>query len=90
QQRSTLYQREAALLVAEQRWGRALEALQTASRIEPTRADLHYRMAETLERMGSLHSAIDEIRKGRLLDSPDGAKAQDANLARLEAAMLAQ
>lgn len=90
QQRSTLYQREAALLMAEQRWGRALEALQTASRIEPTRADLHYRMAETLERMGSLHSAIDEIRRGRLLDSPAGAKAQDANLARLEAAMLAQ
>lgn len=90
QQRSTLYQREATLLMAEQRWGRALESLQTASRIEPTRADLHYRMAETFERMGSLHSAIDELRKGRLLDSPEGAKGQNANLARLEAAMLAQ
>lgn len=89
-QRSTLFQREAALLMAEQRWGRALEALQTAARIEPTRADLHYRMAEVYERMGSLHSAIDAIRRGRLLDSPEGAKAQDGNLARLEALMLAQ
>lgn len=89
-QRSTLFQREAALLMAEQRWGRALEALQTAARIEPTRADLHYRMAEVYERMGSLHSAIDAIRRGRLLDTPEGAKAQDGNLARLEALMLAQ
>ena len=87
QQRSTLFQREATLLVQEERWGRALEALQTASRIEPTRADLHYRMAEVLERMGSLHSALDSIRKGRILDSPAGAKAQDANVARLEAAL---
>lgn len=87
QQRSALFQREATLLMQEERWGRALEALQTASRIEPSRADLHYRMAETLERMGSLHSALDAIRKGRLLDTPPGAKAQDANVARLEAAM---
>ncbi|MDP3157110.1 MAG: O-antigen ligase family protein [Archangium sp.] len=87
QQRSTLFQREAALLVQEERWGRALEALQTAARIEPTRADLHYRMADILERMGSLHSALDTLRRGRLLDSPAGAKAQDANVARLEAAM---
>lgn len=89
-QRSMLFQREASLLMQEQRWGRALEALQTASRIEPTRADLHYRMADVYERMGSLHPAVDEIRRGRLLDSPDGVKGQDANLARLEALMLAQ
>jgi tetratricopeptide (TPR) repeat protein len=86
-QRSLLFQREASLLMMEERWGRALEALQTASRIEPTRPDLHYRMAEALERMGSLHSALDAIRKGRTLDTPSGAKSQDANVARLEAAM---
>lgn len=86
-QRSMLFQREATLLMQEERWGRALEALQTASRIESTRPDLHYRMAEVYERMGSLHSALDSIRKGRILDSPAGAKAQDVNVARLEAAM---
>ncbi len=86
EQRSTLFQREANLLIQEQRWGRALEALQTASRIEPRRADLHYRIADVLERMGSLNSAIDAIRKGRMLDTPAGAKAQDPNIARLEAA----
>ena len=86
-QRSMLYQREASLFAVEQRWGRALEALQTASRIEPARPDLHYRMAEVLEKMGSLHSALDAIRKGRVLDTPSGASAQDANVARLEAAM---
>ena len=87
-QRSLLFQREASLLMMEERWGRALEALQTASRIEPTRADLHYRMAEALEKMGSLHSALDAIRKGRTLDSPAGARAQDVNVSRLEAAMI--
>lgn len=88
-QRSMLYQREASLFIQEQRWGRALEALETASRIEPARPDLHYRIAEVLERMGSLHSALDSIRKGRLLDTPLGARAQDGNVARLEAAMAA-
>lgn len=87
QQRSELFQREATLLIQEERWGRALEALQTASRIEPSRADLHYRMAEVFERMGSLHSALDAVRRGRMLDSPAGARAQDLNVARLEAAV---
>lgn len=82
--RAVLFQKEAALLVAEERWGRALEALETAARLEPTRADLHYQMAHVYERMGSLPSALEAIRKGRLLDSPAGAKAQDVNVARLE------
>lgn len=85
--RSQLFQREADLWVQDERWPRALEALQTASRIEPTRADLKYRMAQIYERMGSLHSALDEVRRGRLLDTPEGAKAQDAWLGRLEAAL---
>lgn len=85
QQRSTLFQREASLFMQEAKWGRALEALQTASRIEPTRADLHYRIAEVYERMGSPSSALDALRKGRTLDTPAGAKAQDATVQRLEA-----
>lgn len=87
QARSGLFQTEASLWMQEERWGRALDALQTASRIEPTRADLHYRLAELYERIGSLHSALDEVRKGRVLDTPDGAKAQDPWVARLESAM---
>jgi tetratricopeptide (TPR) repeat protein len=87
QGRSQLFQREADLWVQDERWPRALDALQTASRIEPTRPDLKYRLAQVFERMGSLHSALDEVRKGRLLDTPEGAKAQDPWVARLEAAL---
>ncbi|MER2561753.1 MAG: hypothetical protein ABTQ32_13585, partial [Myxococcaceae bacterium] len=50
-------------------------------------ADLRYRIAGVYERMGSLHSALDEVRRGRLLDTPDGARAQDPWVARLEAAL---
>ncbi len=85
-QRSVVFQKEAALWIQEKRFPRALEALQTASRIEPSRADLHYRMAEVYERMGSLHSALDEVRLGRVLDSPEGAKSRDAWVDRLEGA----
>jgi tetratricopeptide (TPR) repeat protein len=85
--RAALFRREAALFSSEERWGRALEALQTASRLQPTRPELHYEMATLFERMGSLHSALDEVRKGRLLDTPAGAKAQDPTVQRLEAGM---
>ena len=84
-QRCFSFQREASLYMQEERWGRAIEALQTASRIEPTRADLHYLLADLYERMGSLHAAVDEVRKGRVLDTPEGAKAQQPRLERLEA-----
>lgn len=83
-QRSALFQREAALWLLEGRFPRALDALQTASRLEPSSAGLHYRWAEVYERMGSLHSAADEVRRGRLLDSPEGAKSRDEWLRRLE------
>lgn len=84
--RARTFQAEARTWMTEERWPRALEAYQTASRIEPARADLHYRIAEVYERMGSLHSALDEVRRGRLLDTPEGAKAQDSWVARLEKA----
>lgn len=85
--RSELFQRDADLWVQDERWPRALEALQTASRIEPSRADLRYRIAVVYERMGSPHSALDEVRRGRLLDTAEGARAQDPWIARLEAAL---
>jgi predicted Zn-dependent protease len=87
-QRSALFQREAELWSAQERWSRAIESLQTASRIEPARPDLHYRLGQLYERMGSTHSALDEVRKGRTLDTPAGAKAQDAWVAKLEASQV--
>ncbi|MBI5478151.1 MAG: O-antigen ligase family protein [Deltaproteobacteria bacterium] len=84
--RSLVFEKEAACWIAEERWPRALEALETAARVEPGRADLHYRVAEVLERMGSLHSALEELRRARLLDTPEGARSRDAWLQRLEAA----
>ncbi len=86
-QRSLMFQREATLWIQEERYPRALDALQTAVRIEPQSPGLHYRLAEVYERMGSLHSAVDEIRRGRLLDTPEGAKSRDAWLTRLETAL---
>lgn len=86
QVRARSFEVEARTWMTEERWPRALDAWQTASRIEPARADLHYRLAEVYERMGSLHSALDEVRRGRLLDSPEGAKAQDSWVLRLEQA----
>jgi len=84
--RAQTFQAEARLWMLEERWPRALDAWQTASRIEPTRADLHYRIAEVYERMGSLHAALDEVRRGRLVDTPEGAKAQEPWVERLEKA----
>lgn len=87
--RSSVFQKEAALWFSEERWPRALEALQTASHIEPSRADLHYKLGEVYERMGSYHSALDEVRRGRALDSPESAKTRDEWVRRLEAAQQA-
>ena len=83
--RSALFQREADLWQSQERWGRAIDALQTASRLEPTRADLHYRLATLFERMERTHSALEEVHRGRLLDTSEGAKAKDAWVERLMA-----
>lgn len=85
--RSAVFQREAALWLRDERFPRALEALQTASRIEPLRPDLHYQLADLFERMGSLHSALGEIQRGRTLDSPEGGKSREAQVKRIEAAL---
>jgi predicted Zn-dependent protease len=82
--RSIIFQREGDLWASQERWTRALDSYRTASHLEPARADLHYRMADLFERMGSPGSAIDELRRGRTLDSPEGAKAREAWLIRLE------
>ena len=83
--RSELFQRVAALWSADARHGKALDAWVTASRLEPGRADLHYRAAQAYEQVGSYISAIDEVKKGRSLDSTAGAQAQQPWLDRLEA-----
>lgn len=84
--RSELFQREAQLWSADARHAKALDAWVTASRLEPSRADLHYRVAQAHERLGSYISAIDEVKKGRALDSSQGALAQQAWLEKLQAA----
>jgi len=84
--RSELFQREASLWSADGRHAKALDAWVTASRLEPGRADLHYRVAQAHELLGSYISAIDEVRKGRALDSPAGAQAQQPWLEKLQAA----
>ncbi len=86
--RSDLFQREAALWSADTRYAKALDALMTASQLEPDRADLHYRVAQAHERLGSYISALDEVKKGRALDTASGARGQDAWLEKLQAAQL--
>jgi tetratricopeptide (TPR) repeat protein len=88
--RSDLFQREARLFLTEGRPPRALDLFQTAARIEPRRADLRYRTAEVYERMGILHGAIEEVRRGKALDTPQGAAAVEPWLVRLEAAERSQ
>jgi tetratricopeptide (TPR) repeat protein len=78
---------EASVCEGLEHWGRAIDALQTAARLGPQRAELHYRVASDLERMGSLRSALDAVRKGQGLDTPEGARAKDAWLLRLEGAL---
>ncbi len=85
--RANLFVYEAELWLADERFPRALEALQTASRIEPGRADLRYRVAQVYERMGRHRAALEEVRQGRLIDTPEGARAQDAWVERLTAAI---
>ncbi len=85
-QRSELFQRQANLYAVEGRSAKALDALLTASRLEPGRPDLHYRAAEAYEKLGSYISALDEVNKGRALDAPSNAQAQQAWADRLRAA----
>ncbi len=83
--RIELFVREASLWEMEGRIGKALDCAQTASRIEPNRPDLHYLVARYFEQMGSANAALDEVRKGRLVDTPEGAALRDPWIKRLEA-----
>lgn len=74
---------EARLWEAEGRWSKALELVQTASRAEPQRADLHYWVATLFERLGATRSAVEALQEGRRVDTPEGAARQDAWLQRL-------
>lgn len=84
--RAMMFVQEADLWIVDDRLPRALEALQTASRIEPDRAEFRYRVAQVYERMGRFRSALEEARAGCQLDNPQGASVQAAWVARLEAA----
>ncbi|MDP1922890.1 MAG: hypothetical protein Q8L14_41990 [Myxococcales bacterium] len=84
--RAMMFVQEADLWMIDDRLPRALEALQTASRIEPDRAELRYRVAQVYERLGRYRSALEEVRAGCRLDSPEGAKAHVVWVERLEGA----
>lgn len=83
--RALLFEREGDLWASQDRPGRALEALQTASRLQPSRADLHYKLARVHERLGIPRAAVEAVRAGRRLDTPEGAAAADAWIQRLQA-----
>jgi tetratricopeptide (TPR) repeat protein/O-antigen ligase len=74
---------EARLWETEGRWSKALELVQTASRAEPQRADLHYWVATLFERLGATRSAVEEIQEGRRVDTPEGASRQEDWLRKL-------
>ena len=70
--RSTLFQKIAALWSADARHAKALDAWVTASRLEPGRPDLHYRVAQAYEQLGYAYAAQD-VAKAEL-DRSDSAR----------------
>lgn len=82
--RVLIFSRQAELEARQGHWGRCVDALRTAIRLEPSRPDLHYRLAGALEQMGAVRPALEALRRGMGFDSPEGARAQAANVTRLE------
>ncbi|HXX30386.1 MAG TPA: tetratricopeptide repeat protein [Myxococcaceae bacterium] len=75
---------EAETFRAEGRLGRALEALDTARRLQPENAGLHYQAAQLYEQMGRLDAAAEAVRAGARAEGPAGAERARAWLERLE------
>ena len=85
--RAEIFAREAQLLERDGRLARALDAASTAARLEPSRAERHYRVAELEERLGALGPARDALKKGRAVDSTEGALTKLPWLERLDAVL---
>ncbi len=62
--RVRLLQAEAHLHAQQGRRAKALEALKTASRLQPENAALHYERARLYEKVGRPHQALEAVREG--------------------------
>jgi tetratricopeptide (TPR) repeat protein len=85
-QRSRLFTLQAQAFELQGRNAKALEAYQSASRLEPEAVPLHYELARLYEGMGKHGDAIRELREGMRWDSPQGVEAARGRLAHLEEA----
>ncbi len=74
---------EAQTYEAEGRLVLALQAYQTAARMQPFPA-YHYRIAQTYEQLGKYREAVSAVHEGLRLDRPEAAEKQRAWLERLE------
>jgi len=71
--RARLFAAQGHAFEQEHRLGKALEAYQTASRLQPQSAGLHYDVARMLEAHHQPGSAAQEVLAGMRVDSPAGA-----------------
>lgn len=83
-QRSRMMVLQAQAYEAMGRPAKALDAYQSASRLQPDSAWLHYTIARLYESMGKHGDAAREVREGMRHDSPQGLESQRGWLARLE------
>ena len=81
---------EADTFRAEGRFGRAAEALDTARRLQPENAGLHFQAAQLYEQMGRFDAAAEAVRAGARAQGPGGDERARAWLDRLEKAGEAQ
>jgi tetratricopeptide (TPR) repeat protein len=87
QQRSGMMQLQGQAYEALGRTAKALEAYQSASRLNPASVGLHYAIARIYEGMGKHGDAVRELREGLRRDgSPQAAETHKAWLQRLEVA----
>jgi thioredoxin-like negative regulator of GroEL len=75
---------EAETFRAEGRFGRAAEALDTARRLQPENAGLHFQAAQLYEQMGRFDAAAESVRAGARAQGPGGQEQAKAWLDRLE------
>jgi tetratricopeptide (TPR) repeat protein len=76
-ERAQLFERKAALFESEGDFREALELRLRASRMQAATASSLYKLAALHERLGAFRLALEALRRGRALDSPQGAAAQN-------------
>ncbi len=86
EQRGQILQRKAVLLQTAGSLREALEVWQRVGRLQAPTAEHFYRIAGLHEQLGANFSALEALRRGRALDSPEGAKAKADWESKLKAA----